>query len=75
MLALLLVPDLAAAAAPEVPELTGPLRLHRSLGRGRDSSCTEPPPPLRDAAATSRSAALAGQIAAYQGLQRRIFRF
>ena len=55
MLALLLLPDLAAAAAPEVPELTGPLRLHRSLGRGRDSSCTEPPPPLRDAAATSSS--------------------
>ena len=32
---LLLLPDLVAAAAPEVPELTGPLRVHRSLGRAR----------------------------------------
>ena len=60
LLLLLLLPDLVAAAAPEVPELTGPLRLHRSLGRGRDSSCTEPPPPLRDAAATSSSPRRAG---------------
>jgi hypothetical protein len=34
----------SAAAASEI----GPATLRRSLGRGRDTKCIEPPPPLRD---------------------------
>ena len=35
------------SAGPAASEI-GPATLRRSLGRGRDTKCIEPPPPLRD---------------------------